>query len=162
MDMTFTNNHDYRENMYAKLIRHIRMKLDDTGEILDHFDIPKDYQIKYIMLATIEVVNEECQQCFYCKNYKRFTLGSLCKINPHIKNRCFHFTLDVNKVLKKKYYRILLTIDECTGGGNITTDRYLSRKTIKNIIYESIRLSESLKDFRLIYNTNIDNEHADV
>ena len=114
------------------------------------------------MLATIEVVNEECQQCFYCKNYRRFTLGSLCKIKPHIKNSCFHFTLDVNKVLKKKYYHILLTIDECAGGWNITTDRYLSRKTMKNIIYESIRLSESLKDFRLIYNTNIDNEHADV
>ena len=150
MNMTFMNNQDYGEKMYAKLIRHIRMKLEDKGEILDHFDIPEDNQIKYIMTATIEIVNEECQQCFYCKNYKRFSLGSLCKIKPHIESNCFHFTLDVNKVLKKKYYHILITIDECTRGQRITDDIYLSQKTIKNIIYESIRLSESLKDFQII------------
>lgn len=136
--------------MYDKLINHIRRKLNEKGEILDHFDVPKDNQIKYIMLTTIEIVNEECQKCFYCKNYKRFSLGSLCKIKPHIKDNCFHFTLDVNKVLKKKYYHILITIDECTRGQHITDDIYLSQKTIKNIIYESIRLSESLKDFQII------------
>ena len=136
--------------MYDKLINHIRRKLEEKGEILDHFDVPKDNQIKYIMLTTIEIVNEECQQCFYCKNYKRFSLGSLCKIKPHIESNCFHFTLDVNKVLKKKYYHILITIDECTRGQHITDDIYLSQKTVKNIIYESIRLSESLKDFQII------------
>ena len=136
--------------MYDRLITHIRRKLEDKGEILDHFDVPRDEQIKYIMLTTIEVVNEECQQCFYCKNYRRFSLGSLCRIKPHIQSDCFHFTLDVNKVLKKKYYHILITVTECTWGKHITTDRYLSRKTIKNIIYESIRLSESLKDFSQI------------
>ena len=141
--------------MYNKLIEHIRKKLEEKGEILDDFDIPKDKQIKYIMLITIEIVNEECQQCFYCKNYKKFSLGSLCKIKPHIEDNCFHFTLDVNKVLKKKYYHILITIDECTRGQHITDDKYLSQKTMKNIIYESIRLTESLKDFRQIKNTAI-------
>ena len=140
----------FRRKMYDRLINHIMNKLEEKGEIQDHFDIPKENQIKYIMLTTIEIVNEECQQCFYCKNYKRFSIGSLCKIKPHIKDNCFHFTLDVNKVLKKKYYHILITIDECTRGQHITDDIYLSQKTIKNIIYESIRLSESLKDFRII------------
>ena len=143
------------EKMYNKLIEHIRKKLEEKGEILDDFDIPKDKQIKYIMLITIEIVNEECQQCFYCKNYKKFSLGSLCKIKPHIEDNCFHFTLDVNKVLKKKYYHILITIDECTRGQHITDDKYLSQKTMKNIIYESIRLTESLKDFRQIKNIAI-------
>ena len=133
-----------------RLIGHIRKKLADKGEILDEFDIPTDEQIKYIMLGTIEIVNEECQQCFYCENYKRFSFGSMCKIKPHIKDNCFHFTLDVNKVMKKKYYKIRLTIDECTRGKHIIYNFYLSTKTQKNIMYESIRLSESLKDFSII------------
>lgn len=136
--------------MYESLINHIRRKLEDTGEILDHFDDPSDSQIRYIMTTTIEIVNEECQQCFYCKNYKRFSLGSLCRIKNHIQENCFHFTLDVNNVLKKKYYHILITVDECTRGQRIINDKYLSQKTVKNIIYESIRLSESLKDMRQI------------
>lgn len=145
--------------MYENLIKHIGRKLEVKGEIQDDFDIPMDRQIKYIMLTTIEIVNEECRQCFYCKNYKRFSLGSLCRIKPHTQKNCFHFTLDVNKVLKKKYYHILITIDECRRGQHIIDDRYLSQKTIKNIIYESIRLSESLKDFRIV-NENIDVENG--
>ena len=108
------------------------------------------------MLTTIEIVNEECQQCFYCKNYKRFSFGSLCRIKPHIQKNCFHFTLDVNKVLKHKYYHILITIDECTRGKHIIDDKNLSQKAHKNIIYESIRLSESLKDFREISNISME------
>lgn len=138
--------------MYNKLIMHIRKKLEYMGEILDHFDIPEDKQIKYIMLTTIEIVNEECQKCFYCKNYRRFSFGSSCKIKPDTQDNCFHFTLDVNKVLKKKYYHILITINECTRGQHIINDKNLSQKTHKNIIYESIRLSETLRDFREINN----------
>lgn len=148
--------------MYNKLIKHIRKKLEDKGEILDHFDIPEDKQIKYIMLTTIEIVNEECQKCFYCKNYKRFSFGSLCEIKPHTQDNCFHFSLDANKVLKKKFYHILITISECTRGQHITTDKNLSQKTIKNIIYESIRLSETLKDFREINNITSISERVDA
>lgn len=140
--------------MYDNLVKHIRRKLEEKGEILDYFDIPEDKQIKYILLTTIEIVNKECQQCFYCKNYKRFSFGSLCKIKPDTQDNCFHFTLDVNKVLKKKYYHILITVDECTRGQHIIDDKNLSQKTHKNIIYESIRLSESLKDFRQINNAD--------
>lgn len=73
--------------MYSRLIKHIKRKLEENGEILDDFDIPKDEQIKYIMLTTIEIVNEECSQCYYCKNYKRFSFGSLCKIKNYIENK---------------------------------------------------------------------------
>lgn len=147
--------------MYTKLIEHIRKKLEEKGEIFDHFDIPKDKQIKYIMLTTIEIVNEECQQCFYCKNYKRFSLRSYCKIKPDVQSNCFHFTLDVNKVLKKKYYHIMITLSECTRGEYII-DKYISQKTVKNIIYESIRLSESLKDFRQINSIASGYEDSDM
>ena len=145
--------------MYNKLIEHIRKKLEYKGEIFDHFDIPEDKHIKYIMLTTVEIVNEECQQCFYCKNYRRFSLRSSCAIKSEPHDDCFHFTLDVRKVLKKKYYHILITINECTRGQHIINDKNLSSKTIKNIIYESIRLSETLKDFRLINNVS---EGSDV
>lgn len=138
--------------MNTKLIDTIRKKLEEKGEIEDHFDVPTDDQIKYIMLATIEIVNEQCQMCFYCKNYKRFSFGSYCKIKPDTQDNCFHFTLDVSKVLKKKYYHIMITTSECTRGKHLVDDINLSRKTVKNIIYESIRLSESLKDFRQISN----------
>ncbi len=60
--------------------------------------------------------------------------------NYNIQENCFHFTLNVNKVLKKKYYHILITIDECTRGQHIIDDKNLSQKTHKNIIYESIGL----------------------
>ena len=60
--------------MYDNLVKHIRRKLEEKGEILDYFDIPEDKQIKYILLTTIEIVNKECQQCF---NYKRFSFGSV-------------------------------------------------------------------------------------
>ena len=138
--------------MYDKLVQHIRKKIETQGNVIDDFDIPTDKQIKYIMLNTLEVVNEECQSCFYCQNYKRFSLGSMCKIKPHIERNCFHFVLDVNKVLKKKYYHILLTINECTRGEHIINDKNLSKKTHKNIIYESIRLSQTLKDLRDLNN----------
>ena len=134
--------------MYTKLIEHIKTKLYEKDEITDHYDIPTDEQVKYIMLVTLEIVRSECQECFYCKNFKRFSLGSLCRIKSHTRKNCFHFTLDVNKVLKKKYYHILITINECTRGKHIITDKNLSQKAHKNIIYESIRLSETLKDMR--------------
>lgn len=143
--------------MYDKMILYIRNKLFEKNEIYDHFDVPTDKQIMYIMLTTLEIVNEECQQCFYCKNYKRFALGSLCKIKPHIEKNCFHFTLDVNKVLKKKYYHIRITLSECTRGQHLI-GKDISQKTIKNIMYESIRLSESLKDMRALKNTVPENE----
>lgn len=133
-----------------RLVEHIRRKLEEKGEILDHFDVPRDNLIKYIMLSTIEIVNEECRQCFYCKNYRRFSLVSSCKVKSAVSDDCFHFTLDVSKVLKKKYYHILIKTSECTRGQHIVGDINLSRKTVKNIIYESVRLSESIRDFDLI------------
>jgi hypothetical protein len=39
--------------MYNKLIKHIRRKLEEKGEILDCFDIPEDKQIKYIINITL-------------------------------------------------------------------------------------------------------------
>lgn len=134
--------------MYTRLIRHIRKKLEEKDEILDDFDVPTDEQIKYFMLTTFEVVENECRQCFYCKNYKRFSMGSLCRIKPHTKANCFHFTFDIHKVLKKKYYHILITIDESTRGKHITQDKYLSVKAQKNMIYESVRLYEMLDCFK--------------
>ena len=131
--------------MYEKLIGHIKRKLFEKDEVLDHFDVPTDEQIKYFMLATFEIVENQCRGCFFCKNYKRFSLGSLCKIKPHTKRNCYHFTMDVQKILKKKYWHILMMIDETTRGKHITTDRNLSSKAQKNIIYESIRLYEMIQ-----------------
>ena len=142
--------------MNDKLIAHIKRKLFEKGEVTDHFDVPTDEQIKYFMLTTFEVVENECVGCFFCKNYKRFSMGSLCKIKPHTMNNCFHFTLDIQKVLKKKYYRILITIDECTRGKHITADRNLSVKAQKNMIYESIRLYEMIQTFK-----GVNHEHQD-
>ena len=134
--------------MNDKLVAYIKRKLFEKGEVLDHFDVPTDEQIKYFMLTTFEVVENECVGCFFCKNYKRFSMGSLCKIKPHTRKNCFHMTLDIQKVLKKKYYRILMTIDECTRGKHITSDRTLSTKAQKNMIYESIRLYEMIQTFK--------------
>ena len=134
--------------MEEKLIQHIKRKLIEKDEVLDHFDVATDEQVKYFMLTTFEVVENQCIGCFYCKNYKRFSINSLCKIKPHTKRNCFHFSLDISKVLKKKYYQILITNDECTRGRHITTDKTLSTKTQKNIIYESIRLYEMLQCYK--------------
>ena len=91
-----------------------------------------------------------CLKCFFCKNFKRFSFGSLCKIKPHTQKNCFHFSLDIHKVLKNKYYKILITIDECTRGKHITTDKTLSSKTQRNMIYESIRLYEMIQCFKQV------------
>ena len=142
--------------MNDKLIEHIKRKLFEKDEVLDHFDVPTDEQIKYFMLTTFEIVENECLGCFFCKNYKRFSMGSLCKIKPRTQKNCFHLTLDIQKILKKKYYRILITIDECTRGKHITTDRTLSKKAKKNMIYESIRLYEMIQTFK-----GVNHEHQD-
>ena len=131
--------------MNDKLVKHIKRKLEDKNEIFDHFDVPRGDQVKYIMLATMQIVNNECKQCFYCKNYRRFSFKSNCRIKPNKVENCFHFTINVEKVLKKKYHHICITTSECTREMYLL-DKYLSQKTIKNIIYESIRLSETLKD----------------
>lgn len=133
--------------MHEKFIRHIRRKLYDKDEIFDHFDVPTDEQIEYIMTTTFEVVENECQKCFFCKNFKRFSLGSLCRIKPHTQKNCFHFTLDINKILKKKYYHIMITLSECTRGRYII-DKNITAKTQKNIIYESIKLYEMLQCYK--------------
>ena len=130
--------------MNEKLIRHIKNKLFEKDEVYDHFDVPTDEQIKYIMLMTFEVVKSQCLKCYFCKNYKRFTFGSFCRIKPHTKRNCFHFTLDIQKIIKKKYYHIVIRVDETTRGKHITTDKTLSVKAQKNIIYESIRLYEMI------------------
>ena len=140
--------------MYDKMIEHIKRKLHEKDEILDDYDIPTDEQVKYYMLATFEIVENECRKCFYCKNYKRFTIGSLCKIKPHTTKDCFHFTLDIHKVLKKKYYKIIMTIAECTWGRHITDDFTLSVKSQKNMIYESIRLYEMMKCWSEVHGGN--------
>lgn len=132
-----------------ELVQYISEKLKKKDEIIDEFDMPTNEQIEYLMLTTFEIIDQECQQCYYCKNYKRFSIGSLCRIKSHIKKNCFHFTLDIEKTLRKKYYHILITVDEHTRGKHIINDN-LSTKTHKNIIYESIRLSETLKDLREI------------
>ena len=138
------------KTMQDKLIEHIRRKLYEKDEVDDHFDVPTDEQIKYFMLVTFEIVEDKCQKCFFCKNYKRFSLGSLCKIKPHLQENCFHFTLDPDKVLRNKYYKILITIDETTRGKHITTDRTLSSKTQRNMIYESIRLYEMIQSYKQV------------
>jgi hypothetical protein len=136
--------------MNDKLINHIKRKLHDKGEVLDHFDEPTDEQIKCLMITTFEIVENECQKCFFCKNYKRFSLGSLCRIKPHIQSNCFHFSLDIHKVLKKKYCKILIVVDDATRGKHITTDRNVSPKARKNVIYESIKLYEILNGYKEI------------
>ena len=142
-----------------RLIRHIKNRLFEKDEVFDHFDVPTDEQIRYFMLATFEVVENQCMKCHFCKNYKWFSLGSLCKIKPHTKRNCFHFTLDIQKVLDKKYYHILIRIDETTRGRHITTDKYLSPKTQKNMIYESVRLYEMMRCLREL---EVDHTHMDL
>ncbi|WP_405268608.1 hypothetical protein [Methanobrevibacter sp.] len=137
--------------MHDKFVKHIRRKLYDKDEILNHFDVPTDEQIEYLMLTTFEVVENECQKCFFCKNFKRFSMGSLCKIKPHTQKNCFHFSLDINKILKKKYYKILTTLSECTRGRYII-DKNISTKAQKNIIYESIKIYEMLQCYKEINN----------
>ena len=134
--------------MNDKLIKHIKRKLFEKDEVLDHFDVPTDEQIRYFMLTTFEVVENECVKCFFCKNYRRFSFGSMCRIKPDTRDNCFHLTLDIQKILKKKYYRILITIDECTRGKHITNDRTLSTKAQKNMIYESIRIYEMIRTYK--------------
>ena len=102
--------------MNDKLVKHIKRKLEDKNEIFDHFDVPRDDQVKYLMLATMQIVNDECRQCFYCKNYRGFSLRSECRIKPDTVENCFHFSLDTQKVLKKKYHHICMTTSECTRG----------------------------------------------
>ena len=137
--------------MHEKFIEHIRRKLYEKDEILDHFDVPTDEQIEYLMVTTFEVVENECQKCFFCKNFKRFSFGSLCKIKPHTQKNCFHFTFDINKILKKKYYHIMITLSECTRGRYII-DKSITPKTCRNIIYESIKLYEMLQCYKEINN----------
>ena len=134
--------------MNDKLVAHIKRKLFEKDEVSDHFDVPTDEQIEYFMLTTFEVVENECVKCFFCKNYRRFSFVSMCRIKPDTRDNCFHLTLDVQKILKKKYYRILITIDECTRGKHITNDRTLSTKAQKNMIYESIRLYEMIQTYK--------------
>lgn len=136
--------------MNDKLAEHIKRKLFEKDEVYDEFDVPTHEQVKYFMLATFEVVENQCRQCYFCKNYKSFTMGSLCKIKPHTKRNCFHFTMDIRKIVKKKYYKILITIDETTRGKHITSDKTLSTKTQKNMIYESVRLYEMFLSYKQI------------
>lgn len=133
--------------MIDKLVRHIKRKLFEKGEVFDHFDVPTDEQIKYFMLTTFEVVESECLNCFFCKNYRWFSRGSLCKIKPDTRDNCFHFSMDIRKVIKKKYYHIMIAVAEATGARNITADRVLSSKAKRNVIYESVRLYGMLRCF---------------
>ena len=50
-----------------KLIKHIKNMLFEKGEVSDRFDVPTDEQIKYFMLATFEVVENQCVKCPFCK-----------------------------------------------------------------------------------------------
>ena len=47
-----------------------------------------------------------------------------------------------SKVLKKKYCHIMITTSECTRGMHLVDDINLSWKTVKNIIYESLKDSD--------------------
>ncbi len=93
-------------NVNEKLIGHVKRKLFEMREVSCHFDVPTDEQIGYFMKATFEIVENQCMSCFFCMNYKRFSLGSMCRIKSDTKDNCFHFSMDIQKVLKKKYYRL--------------------------------------------------------
>lgn len=129
--------------MNDRLVNHIRNKLFEKNEIYDHFDVPSDDVIKYIMMVTFNVVEDECKICLFCQNYNRFSLFSLCKIKNHTQKNCYHFTMDVRKVLKNKYYKILVKVSESTWGKHLRHE-WCSSKTKKNIVYESIKLYEAL------------------
>ena len=128
------------------LVNHIRNKLFEKGEIYDQFDVPTDDVIKYIMLVTFNVVEDECRKCFFCQNYNRFSLFSLCKIKNHTQKNCYHFSMNVSKILKNKYYKILIKVSESTHGKYLRHELCAS-KTKKNIIYGSIRLYEALSSY---------------
>ena len=130
--------------MDERLVNHIRNKLVEKDEIYDHFDDPTDDVIRYLMTVTFNVVEDECIKCFFCQNYNRFSLFSLCKIKNHTQKNCYHFTMDVTKILKKKYYKILVKLFESTHGRYLEKE-LCSSKTQRNIIYESIRLYEMLR-----------------
>lgn len=125
------------------LVKHIRKKLVEKDEIYDHFDVPSDDLIKYLMTVTFNLVEDECRNCFFCQNYNRFSIFSLCKIKNHAQKNCYHFTMDVRKILKNKYYKILVKLYESTWGKHLERE-LCSSKTQKNIIYESIRLYEAI------------------
>lgn len=137
-------------NVNEKLIGHVKRKLFEMREVSCHFDVPTDEQIGYFMKATFEIVENQCMSCFFCRNYKRFSLGSMCRMKPDTKDNCFHFSMDIQKVLKKKYYHIMLAVDEATGARHITTDKVLSSKAKRNVIYESVRIYEMLQCFEEI------------
>ena len=137
-------------NVNEKLIGHIKRKLFEKGEVLDHFDVPTDEQFGYFMKATFEIVENQCMSCFFCRNYRSFSLGSMCRIKPDTRDSCFHFSMDIQKVLKKKYYHITLAVAEATGARHITADGVLSSKAKRNVIYESVRLYEMLQCFEEI------------
>ena len=140
--------------MDKKLIEHIKRKLFEKNEVYDPYDMPTDEQIEYFMQATFSVVERQCVSCFFCMNYKRFSFGSMCRIKSDTRENCFHFTFNITKVVKKKYYHILLCIDESTGARRITTDRTLSARIQKDIIYESVRLYEMIQSYNEIEKTD--------
>ena len=131
------------------LIKHIKNKLFEKNEIYDHFDVPSDDIVRYIMLVTFDIVESQCQKCFFCQNYKRFSIFSKCKIKDHTMDNCYHFTMDVQKIMKNKYYKIMVNVSDGTWG------KYLGRemcppKTKRNIIYESIKLYDALKTYKTV------------
>ena len=133
--------------MNDKLVRHIRNKLIEKNEIYDDFDMATDDIIKYLMITTFNVIEDECQRCYFCQNRNRFSIFSQCKIKNHTQKNCYHFTMNVQKILKNKYYKILIKLSEGTHGKHLK-DEYCPAKTKKNIIYESIKLYEAI----LLYN----------
>ena len=137
--------------MNDKLVRHIKSKLEEKDEIQDEFDVPTDEVVKYIMLMTFEVVECDCIRCFFCQNYNRFSIFSRCKIKNHARENCFHFRMNVNKVMKKKYYKIMIGMSEATRGRHLRHELCLS-KTKRNIIYESIRLYEAISSYNEVMN----------
>ena len=122
-----TINPSPNNNINEKLIEHVKRKLFERDEVSCHFDVPTDEQIGYFMKATFEIVENQCIS--------------------DTKDNCFHFSMDIQKVLKKKYYHIMLAVDEATGAKHITADRVLSSKAKRNVIYESVRIYEMLQCF---------------
>lgn len=129
------------------LVNHIKDKLIDKNEIFDHFDYPSYDDIKNVMLVTFEVVEAECQICFFCQNHKRFGIFSQCKMKSHIQEKCYHFTMDIRKIMKNKYYKIMFKVFECDRSHNKKFSKCLSSKTKKNIIYESIKIYDIIKSY---------------
>lgn len=112
--------------MKNKCIDYIKKKIN-LSEI-------SDLTIERIMLATFSFLSNKSENCFYCQNFNKWGLFSLCKIHPHIQPNCLNHTINVDKMVKNSYGDIIHGCDA------------LSPEINKHIIAESIKLYEFIKN----------------